>query len=136
MIFGIGTDIVRIERLAQGLIRYKERYAKRILGADEYRDFTQLQGAESGRARFLAKRFAAKEAVAKALGTGFRGGLSLSDIEVVHDELGKPAVRYSARGQRMADSLGAGHCQLSISDESSYAVAFAIIESRRRNNGE
>lgn len=128
MIFGIGTDIVRIERLAQGLERHEERYAKRILGDGEYAEFTQLQGAESGRARFLAKRFAAKEAVAKALGTGFRGGLSLNDIEVVHDELGKPAVRYSARGQGIADSLGAGRCQLSISDEQEHALAFAVIE--------
>lgn len=145
MIFGTGTDIVAVDRLAQGLGRYQERYARRILGEHEFEEFRALRDRVGGRAggtrgdsgaaairiqaHFLAKRFAAKEAVAKALGIGFRRGLNLSDIEVLHDELGKPLVRYSAKGRRLVDGLGAGACQLSISDERDYAIAFVVIES-------
>jgi holo-[acyl-carrier protein] synthase len=124
MIYGIGTDIVRIQRIDKNLQRYGERFASRILSDDEFEGFK----ASPRKAHFLAKRFAAKEAAAKALGTGFRGGLSLRDISVTHDELGKPVLNFSPKGQEQLKTRHIGGTHLSISDEHDYAVAFVTFE--------
>jgi holo-[acyl-carrier protein] synthase len=124
VIYGIGTDIVRIQRLADSLQRYGERFASRILADDEMEEFRNA----SRKSYFLAKRFAAKEALAKAVGTGFRDGLSLGDICVSHDELGKPFLLFSPRARQKLADLGIGECHLSISDEQDYAVAFVTLE--------
>jgi holo-[acyl-carrier protein] synthase len=124
MIYGIGTDIVRIQRIDKNLQRYGERFASRILSDDELEGFK----ASARKAHFLAKRFAAKEAAAKALGTGFRGGLSLRDISVSHDELGKPILIFSSRGREQLKTRRIGGTHLSISDEHDYAVAFVTLE--------
>lgn len=124
MIFGIGTDIVRIQRLEDNLERFGERFARRILNKNEFEGF---QGAIR-KAHFLAKRFAAKEAAAKALGTGFRNGLSLSDISVSHDDLGKPILNFSSRAQEQLKARGIVNWHLSISDEQDYALAFVTLE--------
>lgn len=126
MIYGIGTDIVRIQRLDDNLERYGERFASRILTDNELEGFQ----ASGRKAHFLAKRFAAKEAAAKALGTGFRGGLNLRDISVANDDLGKPVLEFSPRAQQELDSRGIGNCHLSLSDEQDYAVAFVTFESQ------
>lgn len=124
MIYGIGTDIVRIQRFDKNLQRYGERFASRILSDKEFEGFQ----ASARQAHFLAKRFAAKEAAAKALGTGFRNGLSLRDISVTHDELGKPMLDFSPRGREQLKTRGIGGMHLSISDEEDNAVAFVILE--------
>jgi holo-[acyl-carrier protein] synthase len=124
MIYGIGTDIVRIQRIDKNLQRYGERFASRILSEDEYKGFK----ASVRKAHFLAKRFAAKEATAKALGTGFRNGLSLKDISVTHDELGKPILDFSPKCREQLATQCIGNAHLSISDEHDYAVAFVTLE--------
>ena len=124
MIYGIGTDIVRIQRIDKNLQRYGDRFASRILSDDEFEGFQT----SARKAHFLAKRFAAKEAAAKALGTGFRDGLSLRDISVTHDELGKPMLDFSPGCREQLDIRRIGGTHLSISDEHDYAVAFVTFE--------
>ncbi|HER19489.1 MAG TPA: holo-ACP synthase [Chromatiales bacterium] len=123
MIHGIGTDIVAIARMQRLWERYGEALAARMLAADERE---RLAG-RSDPARFLAKRFAAKEAAAKALGTGFRDGLALRHIAVGNDALGKPELRLDGRAAELAERLGVRGCHLSLSDEADYAVAFVIM---------
>lgn len=123
MIFGIGTDIVSVSRMRAALERHGERFAERILAPCE-RDAYQ---ASPCRERFLAKRFAAKEAAAKALGTGFSGGLSLHHIVVTHNAAGRPLLRFDGRGSELLRNLGVGASHLSISDEHEYAVAFVTL---------
>ena len=86
MIYGIGTDIVEVERIAASISQFGDEFAKRILATSEMERYL----ASSIQARFLAKRFAAKEAFSKALGTGLRGPASFQNIAVAHDELGSP----------------------------------------------
>ena len=124
MIHGIGTDIVAVARLRASLDRHGERFAARILTEAELAGFRQ----HANPANFLAKRFAAKEAMAKALGTGFRDGLSLHDIAVSNDELGKPSLVLSESLQRRLRAEGVTGTHLSLSDEREYAVAFVIVE--------
>lgn len=123
MIHGIGTDIVAIARIAKLWERFGPAFAARILCDDE------LQGlnARTEPVRFLAKRFAAKEATAKALGTGFRDGLSLRHIAVINDRLGKPMLRLDGRAAELAKTFGVNDSHLSISDEADYAVAFVVL---------
>ncbi len=123
MIYGIGTDIVDVDRIQQGIDRHGERYAMRILSDDELSEFQS----SARPAHFLAKRFAAKEAVAKALGTGFRDGLSLRHISVGHESNGKPIVQLTGRAAQIAEQLGVGESHLSLSDELRYAVAFVTL---------
>ena len=123
MIFGIGTDIVRISRIQQGLDRYGERFARRILAGEELTDFQRTLHP----ARFLARRFAAKEAVVKAYGTGFTQGITFTDIVVSHDTAGKPLLLLSGRALELQYEMGIGEKFISISDELEYAVAFVTL---------
>lgn len=123
MVVGIGTDIVRIARFEAMLERHGRRVAERILSVDELVEFA----AAARPARFLAKRFAVKEAVAKAFGTGFRDGLSLRHIGVHHDALGKPSLRFYARAEELCAQMGVADSHVSIADEHDYAVAFVIL---------
>lgn len=121
MIEGIGTDIVQVARIRAALSRRGEALIARLLAPSE-RDHCAGHPDPS---RFLAKRFAAKEALLKALGTGLRG-MSWHDIQVRHDALGKPLLVLSGEAARL---LGQRRCHLSVSDEQDYALAFVIIES-------
>lgn len=123
MIFGIGTDIVHIPRMDGLLQKHGDKFAERILSEAEYNEF--LTAPEQ--AAFLAKRFAAKEATAKALGTGFRDGLSLKHISVTNNELGRPAIILKERAAFLAQELKIGRQFLSLSDEQEYAVAFVTL---------
>ncbi|APR05246.1 holo-ACP synthase [Thauera chlorobenzoica] len=123
MIHGIGTDIVRIERVRQALERHGERFALRILANTE----VDAWRAHRDPARFLAKRFAAKEAFGKALGTGVAVPATLHAVVVGHDSRGKPDFHYDERlAKHMA--LHRLRAHLSLSDEDEHVVAFAIIE--------
>ncbi len=123
MIYGIGTDIVAVERLAGMFERHGENAAAKLLAPAEMADFA----AAPDKGRFLAKRFAAKEAFAKALGIGVRAPATLPAIAVVHDPLGKPVFAYSDElAALLRDKRLSAH--LSISDERDYAVAFVILE--------
>lgn len=123
MIYGIGTDIVAVARMQDSLDKHGERFARRILTDAEYEKY---QG-HTHPAGFLAKRFAAKEAAAKALGTGFRDGLSLQHIEVSNDVLGKPELKFYLRASELLGSLGIGASYLSLSDEKEFAVAYVVL---------
>jgi len=123
MIHGIGTDIVAIARMTRLWDKYSEAFAARILADDE----RQAMQHHADPARFLAKRFAAKEAAAKALGTGFRDGLSLRNIVVMNDALGKPVLRLDGRAAELAEDFGVRASHVSISDEAAYAVAFVVM---------
>ena len=124
MIFGVGTDIVEVARMEEALARHGVAFAKRILTAEEWLAFekSELQ------ARFLSKRFAAKEAFAKAFGTGIRSPVTFQNIGVTHDELGKPMFALSSELQALAQEKGITAMHLSISDEKALAVAFAVLE--------
>lgn len=122
-VVGIGTDIVSVARIAEALERFGERFAQRVLASEEIDVFR----ASRHPARLLAKRFAAKEAALKALGTGFSQGLGASQIAVVHDALGKPGLALSGAAQARARALGVGESLLTLSDEKDYAVAFVVL---------
>ncbi len=124
-ILGLGTDIAEIERIEQALSRTGESFAQRILCEEEMAKFAQLKQ----KGRYLAKRFAAKEAASKALGTGIAKGVSFHDFCVSNDEWGKPVLTLSGAAQQIALSIGVNHVHLSISDERHYAVATVILES-------
>lgn len=123
MIFGIGTDIVRVARMRADLDRYGERFAQRILADPELAEFRQ----DPRPAHFLAKRFAAKEAAVKAMGTGFRDGVTLRDVAVRHDELGKPVLEFSKRALSIIEANGITAVHVSLADEDEYAVAFVTL---------
>ncbi len=125
-IAGIGTDLVSIPRMQAMLDRHGNRIARRILGEDEFREFQH----SSQPAAYLAKRFAAKEATAKALGTGFRQGLSLRHIQVRNDALGKPELCLFHQAQILAEQLNIGQQLISLSDERHYALAFVTLVER------
>ena len=124
MIFGIGTDIVRVARMQQNLERYQERFAARLLTPAELEDFRVYPK----KANFLAKRFAAKEAAAKAIGLGFRHGLHLRDIGVAHDTYGKPSLVFSGFAAKFLEQHGIASAHLSLSDEEDLAIAFVTLE--------
>lgn len=124
-IVGLGTDIAEIERVEKALARTGVAFAERILTATEMERFTQIK--QQG--RFLAKRFAAKEAASKALGTGIAMGVTFHDFTIANDELGKPYLTLSNKALELATKMQVKHIHLSISDERQYAVATVIYES-------
>lgn len=124
MIFGIGTDIVEYARIEAMWQRHGVRLAARLLSEAELREFHE----HPHPARFLAKRFAAKEAFAKAVGSGLRHPVSLGRIGVAHDGLGKPVFQFDALLRSYLAQLGVSAHHLSISDERSTIVAFVVLE--------
>ncbi|WP_434516323.1 holo-ACP synthase [Dechloromonas sp. ARDL1] len=123
MIYGIGTDIVAVARLRGMWERHGERILEKLLGSQEMPEFARA--ADKG--RFLAKRFAAKEAFSKALGTGVRSPATLPAITVTHDDLGKPMLDFSPALSALLQEKNL-KAHLSISDEADYAVAYVILE--------
>lgn len=124
MIYGIGTDIVEVTRIEDSLRRFGDAFAERILNEREWLAYTQSQT----KARFLAKRFAAKEAFAKALGTGLRAPATFQNIGIAHDDLGKPVLDLAMELQAYLDARGIRGQHLSISDEKALAAAFVVLE--------
>jgi holo-[acyl-carrier protein] synthase len=124
MIHGIGVDLVRVQRLNDMLDRHGERLARRILAPEEMAEYAVA----TDRHRFLAKRFAAKEAFAKAVGTGLRAPVSLSAIHIGHDALGRPEFRCATELADWLAERGIARVHLSISDEHEHVVAFAVAE--------
>ena len=124
MIFGVGTDMVEISRVARLWDRYGEHFAQRILMPEELMLFRHARQP----VRFLAMRFAVKEAVVKALGTGFRHGMWVRDTGSVPDSRGRPLVIFSERGRNICRELGAGPAHVSLTDEAGMVLAFAVME--------
>ncbi|CZF83714.1 Holo-[acyl-carrier-protein] synthase [Grimontia celer] len=123
-VVGLGTDIVEIERLEKIIARTGDAFAKRVLTENELETYS----GSNFPARFLAKRFAVKEAASKALGTGIACGVTFHDFEVSNDELGKPVVDFSGVARRLADERGVKNIFLTIADEKRYAVATVLLE--------
>ncbi len=121
-IFGIGTDIVEIQRIEVIWNTYGIRFAKRILSPNELKQLSSF----SYPVRYLSKHFTAKEAIAKALGTGFRLGVYLTQISIEHTEKGKPIISFLGKTKEFVNKLGILETYISISDEASYTIAFAI----------
>ncbi|PCJ20902.1 MAG: holo-ACP synthase [Gammaproteobacteria bacterium] len=124
MIVGIGTDIIQVDRIQQIWSRIGQRFAQRILTVAELEEFET----KKNKAAFLAKRFSAKEAIAKALGTGIAKGVTFQNVGVGHDELGKPLILLSGAALDLANRLEISHHHLSITDEREYVVSFAVFE--------
>ncbi len=126
MIFGIGTDIISVARIEAAMQRHGDAFAKRILSTHEHLELSS----QAHPARFLAKRFAAKEAFAKATGQGLRHPVSLQRITVSHDALGKPIFVFDGSLADHLVKLGIARHHLSLSDEKDTAVAFVILEGK------
>lgn len=126
MIVGIGVDLCAISRINDAVSRRGECFAKRILAPKEFAELNGLN--HSMRAAFLAKRFAAKEAVAKALGTGIGRGFGFRDVTITHDELGRPVVVLNTENASLA-ATAQYRTHMSISDERTHVIAFCTIES-------
>lgn len=124
MIFGIGVDVLEAARVKKVYDRYGEHFVERLLLPDERAQLAKTRRAE----RFLAMRFAAKEAIVKAMGTGFAHGIWIRDVGVVQNAWGRPEVVYSERGERMRRGLGIGAGHVTLTDEAGLIVAVAVLE--------
>ncbi|HET8552605.1 MAG TPA: holo-ACP synthase [Gammaproteobacteria bacterium] len=123
MIFGVGTDLVEIARIERTYARYGEHFVDRLLTDRERALFDKTRR----KVRFLAMHFAAKEAIVKAMGTGFAHGVWIRDVGFYPDEWGKPCVEMSPRALAVCRRLGAGDGFVSLSDEKGMALAFAVL---------
>ena len=131
MIYGIGVDIVEIARIERAYTRWRDRFAQKILGPTEQLGFTNTNNP----VRFLAMRFAAKEAASKAFGTGFRQGVSPRQIEVQHNAAGKPRLVFLDKVAALAAREGIVASFISMADEREYAIAHAVLECTIRADG-
>ncbi|MBY0379872.1 MAG: holo-ACP synthase [Burkholderiales bacterium] len=124
MIYGIGHDIVENRRIERLYNRYGETFIKKILSSDEQ----LLIKTKVNKIKFIAKRFAAKEAFAKACGTGLRSPISLTNISILNDNLGKPTINFSNHIQKLLCTKGIAKCHISLSDEEYISSAFVVLE--------
>ncbi len=123
MIYGVGIDILRADRVHAAYQKYGDRFVRRILMPEELERFAGHKRPE----RFLAMRFAAKEAIVKAMGTGFSHGMWVRDSGVIPDRFGRPEIVFSSRGNRKCTELGIEGGHLTLSDEAGLVVAVAIL---------
>ncbi|AKZ65828.1 holo-ACP synthase [Candidatus Palibaumannia cicadellinicola] len=123
-IIGIGTDIIEISRIESVLISYGERFVSRILSTVELQQYRK----HNQQVRFLAKRFAVKEAASKALGTGICHGLAFIQFEVLNNKLGKPELRLHKQAAQLAAKLGVTNMHVTLADERNYTYAMVIFE--------
>jgi holo-[acyl-carrier protein] synthase len=126
VIFGIGTDVVQLERVEAIYERHGEHFVRRLLMPQEEAAFRRYKRP----VRFLAMRFAAKEAVVKALGTGFAHGIWIRDVGICANAWGRPEVIWSERGRSLRDRLGAGEGHVTLTDEAGLVVAVAVLMRR------
>jgi holo-[acyl-carrier protein] synthase len=123
MIFGIGVDVLEAARIKRTLERFGDRFIDHLLLPAERAQLERTQRRE----RFLAMRFAAKEAIVKAMGTGFAHGMWIRDVGVVQNAWGKPEVVFSARGEQVRRALGVGDAHVTLTDEAGLVVAVAVL---------
>ena len=124
MILGIGTDLVEIHRIEKALARYGERFARRVLVEQELEQYRR----EKKPAAWLAKRFAAKEAFSKAMGTGIHFPVNWHNVSVTNARSGKPQLCFSEPLTALMAQRGIRHAHVSLTDEISLAFAFVVIE--------
>jgi holo-[acyl-carrier protein] synthase len=123
MIFGIGVDVIETKRIAETLEKFGNRFIEHLLMPAEQAQLARTQRRE----RFVAMRFAAKEAIVKAMGTGFAHGVWIRDVGVVQNSWGKPEVVFSERGDRVRRGLGIGEGHVTLTDEAGLVVAVAVL---------
>ena len=123
MIFGIGTDVVQLARVERSWDRFGQSFADRLLLDPERELFEKAKRP----VRFLAMRFAAKEAVVKAMGTGFAHGMWIRDVGMMPNNWGQPQIIFSERGNAMCTKLGIAGGHLSLTDEAGLIVAVAVL---------
>src|SRR5207302_10138106 len=116
-------DVLQSGRIAHTLERFGTRFIEHLLMPEEHAQLGRTQRRE----RFLAMRFAAKEAIVKAMGTGFAHGMWIRDVGVVQNARGKPEVIFSARGERVRRGLGIGEAHVTLTDEAGLVVAVAVL---------
>jgi len=126
MVYGIGVDIIEVERIREGIQKHGERFQQRIFTLDEIDYCLERNRPEIN----FAARFAAKEAVVKALGTGLRD-MRLTDIEIKNDQLGKPMITLHNQAAEIAKDLGIKEVLISLSHTEEYAVAQAVALSKK-----
>src|SRR6188508_742821 len=124
MIYGIGVDVLEAARIKKSLERFGDHFIDRLLMPAERAQLAKTKRIE----RFIAMRFAAKEAIVKAMGTGFAHGMWIRDVGVVQNAWGKPEVAYSPRGEKMRRKLGIGDGHVTLTDEAGLIVAVAVLE--------
>lgn len=124
MIYGVGTDIVKIARIQE--MESLSAFAEKILSSKEMKIASSFN--EKRLIKFLAKQFAGKEAVSKAFGTGIRKPILFKDIEILRDENGKPLLNPLGEVKKTMINLGISKSHVSLADENDYAIAFAILE--------
>ncbi len=123
MIYGIGVDVLQADRVNKVHARFGARFAERLLMPAELAQLGRTRRPE----RFLAMRFAAKEAIVKAMGTGFAHGVWIRDVGCVQNEWGKPEVVWSPRGEKVRQGLGIGEGHVTLTDEAGLIVAVAVL---------
>jgi holo-[acyl-carrier protein] synthase len=123
-VVAIGSDLASIARVRAVHRRHGERFARRLLTAAEWPRYARLRDPSA----YLARRFAAKEAAAKALGTGIAGGVGFQQLEVLNDDAGAPMLSLRGEAALRAARLGVVRCHLSLTDERDYALAFVVLE--------
>jgi holo-[acyl-carrier protein] synthase len=128
MIFGIGSDLVELARISAAHRRFGAHFVDRLLMPEERVRFDVISADPRRADRFLAQRFAAKEAIVKALGTGFAHGMWLRDSGVVQNAWGRPEIVWSPRGAERALALGAGRGHVTLTDEGGFVMAVAVLE--------
>ena len=126
MIKGIGTDLTDRRRIQRAYDRFGDRFVAKVLCANEVKVFQSMGNGKQ--VAYLAKQFAAKESVVKALGTGFSQGIALHQIEITRRPTGAPAVNLEGRALVRATELGISTWSISISDDGDYALAFVTAE--------
>ena len=124
MIVGIGVDTVQVRRIREALNRHGVRFAEKLLTPLELQRFN----AHGQPARYLAKRFAVKEAFSKAMGTGIRNPVTWRKIGTAHDENVAPTIAMHPDLQAFAQARGVTHTHVSVTDEEHHAVAFVVLE--------
>ena len=130
MIYGIGTDIIQISRIEEALARHGDQFAEKILGLDELDKYHRRKSKVEARGvRFLASRFAAKEAFSKAIGLGMRMPMTWRAMQTLNAPSGKPIVETTGTLKEFMEQNGLT-AQVSITDEADYAVAFVIVEKK------
>jgi holo-[acyl-carrier protein] synthase len=128
MIFGIGTDMVQQSRITDSVARFGDRFERRILTEREYSLLHAKPRNAAQRTRFLAQRFAAKEAFSKALGTGINDGVAWRDMGVHNESSGKPSLHLSEKLERRVAGLGILGMHVTLTDEAGMTVAVVILE--------
>lgn len=123
MIFGVGTDLVELARVQQTFERFGDHFVERLLMDEELALFEKTRQ----KVRFLAMRFAGKEATVKAMGTGFAHGVWIRDVGILNDPRGRPIVAWSERGRKVCDELGVGDGHVSLTDDAGLILAFAVV---------